>query len=51
MFDFYITTSIVKGEQRERPDFGDYEFRCTAWADGLDKPVVQNLTISIIDKL
>jgi hypothetical protein len=51
MFDFYITTSIVKGKQRERPDFGDYEFRCTAWADGLDNPVIQNLTVSIIDKL
>jgi len=51
MFDFYITTSIVKGEQRERPDFGDYEFRCTAWADGLDNPVVQKLIVRIVNKL
>lgn len=51
MFDFYITTSIVMGKQRERPDFGNYEFRCTVWADGLDKPIAEKLMISIVDKI
>lgn len=51
MFDFYITTSIVMGKQRERPDFGDYEFACTVWADGLEKPIAEKLIINIVDKI
>jgi hypothetical protein len=51
MFDFQMTTAIAKhtenGVVRERPDLGDYAFACTVWADGLDKPVKEVLTISV----
>jgi hypothetical protein len=55
MFDFGMTTSIVKQtkphEIRERPALGSYEFFCTIWADGLDKPVTEKLVINIIPSI
>jgi len=54
MFDFDMTTAVVKQiepEIREFPDVGDYEFICTIWADGLDKPISEKLIVSIVNKL
>lgn len=54
MFDFHISTVIVKNaetKERERPDYGDYQFVCTIWADGLDKPISENLAVRIVDKI
>jgi hypothetical protein len=52
MFSFYMTTAVVKQqaepkEIRERPEPGDYEFPCTVWADGLQKPVTEYLKVMI----
>jgi hypothetical protein len=55
MFDFHMTTAIVKQtepkEIREFPELGDYEFFCTVWADGLERPVSQVLTVSIVESI
>lgn len=54
MFDFDMTTAIVKQKEpeiREFPEVGDYIFTCTVWADGLDKPITEKMTVSIVDKL
>lgn len=54
MFDFDMTTAIVKQREpeiREFPEVGDYIFTCTVWADGLDKPIIEKMTVSIVDKL
>ena len=54
MFDFHISTALVKDVetgQRERPGYGDYQFICTIWADGLEKPVSEELTIRIVDSI
>jgi hypothetical protein len=55
MFDFQMTTVVVKqtkpNEIRERPDIGDYQFTCTVWADGLDKPLKEILTIVIKESI
>lgn len=55
MFDFYITTALVKQteptEIREFPEVGDYEFACTVWADGLEKPVKEKLIVSIVESI
>jgi hypothetical protein len=53
MFDFDMTTAIVKQREpeiREFPEVGNYEFTCTVWADGLDKPVVEKMIVNIVDK-
>ncbi|HPH95367.1 MAG TPA: hypothetical protein PKW33_15550 [Anaerolineaceae bacterium] len=54
-FDFYMTTALVRQteprEIRESPEIGDYEFICTVWADGLDKPVQEKLVVSIVESL
>jgi hypothetical protein len=50
-----MTTVVVKQtepqEIRERPEPGDYEFACTVWADGLQKPVAEVLTVTIQEKV
>jgi len=54
MFAFDMTTAIVKQREpeiRERPDIGEYEFTCTVWADGLDKPLVEKLMVNIVEKI
>lgn len=54
MFAFHMTTAIVKQrkpEIRERPDFGEYVFTCTVWADGLDKSLVEKLTVNVVENL
>ncbi|MCL4275666.1 MAG: hypothetical protein KJZ77_17475 [Anaerolineales bacterium] len=55
MFDFYITTALVKQteprEIREYPEIGEYEFTCTVWADGLDKPVKEKLIVNIVESI
>lgn len=55
MFDFDMTTAYVKQKEptaiKERPELGDYEFLCTVWADGLDKPIVETLTVSIKESI
>jgi len=54
MFDFHISTAIVINSEtgeRERPDYGDYQFVCTIWADGLDKPLSEELTVHIVDSI
>lgn len=53
MFGFYMTTVLVKkktesgGEIRERPDPGEYDFDCTVWAEGLNKPLNKHITVII----
>jgi hypothetical protein len=54
MFAFDMTTAIVKQREpeiRERPDIGEYEFTCTVWADGLDKPLVEKWIVNIVEKI
>ena len=54
MFAFDMTTAIVKQREpeiRERPDIGEYEFTCTVWADGLDKPLIEKLVVNIVEKI
>ncbi len=55
MFDFGMTTVVVKQteptEIRERPELGDYTFTCTVWADGLDKPLKEILTVTIKESI
>jgi hypothetical protein len=54
MFAFDMTTAIVKQREpeiRERPDIGEYEFTCTVWADGLDKPLAEKLMVNIVEKV
>jgi len=55
MFDFQMTTAVAKhtekGIVRERPDLGDYTFTCMVWADGLDKPLMEALTISVKESI
>jgi hypothetical protein len=55
MFDFQMTTAVVQQteptEIRERPDLGDYRLPCTVWADGLDKPLKEILTITVIESI
>jgi len=55
IFNFYMTTSVVKQtepiEIRERPELGEYNFSCTVWCDGIDKPVSEQLIIALIESI
>ncbi|HAE59799.1 MAG TPA: hypothetical protein DCG54_09925 [Anaerolineae bacterium] len=52
MFPFHMTTTLGKKDgERERPDYGKYEFECTVWADGLDKPVQEKLIVNVVEKI
>jgi hypothetical protein len=54
MFAFDMTTAIVKQREpeiRERPEIGRYEFSCTVRADSLDKPLAENLVVSLVETI
>lgn len=49
-FIFHITTSISHDEaaqNNERPAPYKYAFKCTIWAEGLEKPVSKELTVEV----
>ncbi len=53
VFSFYITTALVKQQKpveiREHPGVGDYHFRCTVWADGLNAPISTDLLVKVTE--
>lgn len=49
-FRFYIATCIFLSREKnitEPPAARNYHFRCTVWAEGLEKPATQDLTVKI----
>ncbi len=53
VFDFHITTVMVLQQEpfelREYPEPGNYHFHCTVWAEGLDHPISEQLTVKIAE--
>ena len=51
IFGFHITTVVIKQTEpyrlREYPEPGDCHFQCTVWAEGLNHPVSEQLTVKI----
>jgi hypothetical protein len=54
-FSFFMSTTMVIEKEpielRERPALGEYSFQCTVWAEGLESPVQENFTVTVVESI
>lgn len=55
IFTFFMSTTLViktePREIRERPALGEYSFQCTLWAEGLEFPVQEDFTVTVVESI